>query len=186
MLKEIAPGVYFYFGEGKWLETCSNIYWLSKEKVLIDSGNGSVDIIKDLHLKPEFVFLTHGHFDHTLGAKKEMNTFMQPKDVELLGTFPFNNISPKAKAFDEIQKELEKMKIDVIWTPGHSPGSCCFLYKNLLLAGDTVFAGGFVGRTDIPFGSQKDLQDSLDKIVQLKWDLLCPGHGDIEKRRDYK
>ena len=86
-------------------------------------------------------------------------------------------------------------KIEIIYTPGHSPDSICLLLENKLFTGDTLFVGE-CGRTDIPGGSSEDLYDSLfKKIKKLSDELeIYPGHyyggqkhsilGD-EKRNNY-
>ncbi|NYZ79649.1 MBL fold metallo-hydrolase, partial [Candidatus Micrarchaeota archaeon] len=75
---------------------------------------------------------------------------------------------------------LGKTTLDVIHTPGHTPGSACFLDKKdgVLFSGDTVFADG-VGRTDLNGGDGRALVKSLEEITTLPFEHLLPGHGTL-------
>lgn len=84
---------------------------------------------------------------------------------------------------DRFLKEGDRIKIgksflEVIHTPGHSPGSVSFLGDGFLLSGDTLFSGG-VGRTDFPGGSWKELENSIKKKILTMPDetIILPGHG---------
>jgi len=69
------------------------------------------------------------------------------------------------------------LTISVLHTPGHTPGSCCFLIDNMLFSGDTLFEGG-VGRTDLPGGDDNALKKSIARLIQMEPDIVvCPGHG---------
>ncbi|MBC7074226.1 MBL fold metallo-hydrolase, partial [Candidatus Parcubacteria bacterium] len=158
----------------------TNCYLLisSKEAIVIDPGGEIKEILKEIEGKKlKAIILTHYHWDHTLGAKllKEKTgapIFIHEKDKEFLKI--------KADVFlkggEEIQLGKETLK--VLHTPGHSPGSISILGENFIFTGDTLFADG-VGRTDLPGGSQKDLEYSLQmlkKIIQPKMKVF-PGHG---------
>jgi hydroxyacylglutathione hydrolase len=72
--------------------------------------------------------------------------------------------------------ELGDVAIQLIHTPGHTPGSQCFLVRNRLVAGDTLFIDG-CGRVDLPGGSPEQMQESLRTLCQLPEDVvLHPGH----------
>ena len=86
-----------------------------------------------------------------------------------------------------IERELEDgqtwedggLAYQVIETPGHTPGGVCFLFpeSNVLIVGDTLFAGS-VGRTDLPGGNSRVLQESLRRLKQLDDGIaVYPGHG---------
>ncbi len=73
--------------------------------------------------------------------------------------------------------ECGDITLEVIHTPGHTPGGICLKLGDNLFTGDTLFATG-VGRTDFPKGSYSQLRDSLDKILKLRDNLIVyPGHG---------
>jgi glyoxylase-like metal-dependent hydrolase (beta-lactamase superfamily II) len=88
--------------------------------------------------------------------------------------------SPPADGFlDDGQNILVgRSSLRVLHTPGHSPGSVCFLSGHFLLSGDTLFFEG-VGRTDLPGGSPRQLEESIrTKILTLADNLVVlPGHG---------
>jgi glyoxylase-like metal-dependent hydrolase (beta-lactamase superfamily II) len=71
-----------------------------------------------------------------------------------------------------------KTDLQVLHTPGHSPGSVCLYWpdKKLLITGDVVFYGS-IGRTDFPSGSLSLLKRSIDKLSQLDVECLVPGHS---------
>ena len=68
------------------------------------------------------------------------------------------------------------MRLTVLHTPGHTPGSSCFLCENVLFSGDTLFRFS-MGRTDFPGGSFQDMKESLDRLAALPGDYtVLPGH----------
>jgi glyoxylase-like metal-dependent hydrolase (beta-lactamase superfamily II) len=71
-----------------------------------------------------------------------------------------------------------KVELQVIHTPGHSPGSICLYWPDnkILISGDVVFSGS-IGRTDFPSGSLSVLKKSIDKLAQLDAECLVPGHN---------
>ena len=84
--------------------------------------------------------------------------------------------------------ELGSLKIKVLFTPGHTVGSCCFLVNDAIFSGDTLFAGS-MGRTDLPTGSSRDMRESLQRLADLEGDdNVYPGHGPsttLERERRY-
>jgi len=159
---------------------CSNRYLLIDKDagiLLIDSGDGE----DSLDFKPTICLLTHGHFDHCLGVQKDWNAYISPKEDPNL---PYMKIPPNAKKFEKNLINFGKYLIEIIPTPGHTPGSVCFFERNnkILFSGDTLFADGAYGRTDLG-GSEKEIRNSLKKLQSLNYVLLCPGHGDIEQKK---
>ncbi len=135
------------------LET--NCYLLISENklIIIDPGGGVEKIlkeIKEIKAKPKYIINTHCHPDHISaneGVKKETG-------AEIL------NLKDKSEI--KIGKDILK----VIHTPGHTKDSICLLGKNFIFTGDTLFKNGY-GRTDLPGGSQKELEESLEKLSKL-------------------
>lgn len=162
--------------------------------VVVDPGGDASKIIarvRFLNIKIVAILHTHAHFDH-IGATKELqDTFNCPAYVHEKDQFLIDNVDaqtamfgmaniakPEASVFNngDIYSGLK-----VLHTPGHTPGSCCFLGQFgqdlVLLSGDTLFRGG-VGRTDIFGGSKEQLAVSLDYIASLgEATLVIPGHG---------
>ncbi|VVB66129.1 Hydroxyacylglutathione hydrolase [Candidatus Gugararchaeum adminiculabundum] len=163
--------------------TCSNIYLLDNgkgEKLIIDSGDGGVQELDSL--TPTYTFLTHSHHDHSGGVKPDwQNVYLHERDfVKLL----FRIVPKNARAYDFKNFKWGTFNLEIYWTPGHTEGSICILEKNngLLFSGDTKFADGDRGRTDLPGGNEEKIIDSLKFIDKLDYKLLCPGHGPTEQK----
>ena len=165
MISQISQNVYkLYFDT---FGSCVYVLKLGKN-ILIDtsSEDNKEELLKDLKelkLKPEdieIVLLTHRHWDHD----GNLSLFSEAK------VYSKNNIS------DLSSENLQDFK--VIKTPGHTKDSICFLYKDILFSGDTVFYNGGIGRTDLIESVPEKMQSSLDKINNLSYRILCPGHND--------
>jgi len=179
------------------LETNCYLFYCSKtrECAVIDPGAEAEKIfeaISSLNLKPIIILNTHGHVDHTganldLKERYQVPIAIHPGDLPLLEEYlqlEFGLMlgARPAPAPDRLLADGEKIVIgetflQVIHSPGHSPGSVCFYADHLLFAGDTLFCGG-VGRTDLPGGSWKDLAHSLKARVMTLPDetVVLPGH----------
>jgi glyoxylase-like metal-dependent hydrolase (beta-lactamase superfamily II) len=169
-MKKIADDVYML---GNPAGVCSNVYVLGKgEKLFIDSGNGSLSF----DFEPSVCILTHGHSDHVGGVKEDWKkVYLHEKDM---GFVSGKNI----KKLDFGKMTFGDFDLFIIHTPGHTLGSVCIFERKrkILFSGDTLFAGGAVGRTDIG-GDAILLKKSLEKIKNIRYELLCPGHGEVEK-----
>ena len=177
-----------------------NCYVISDEKtseaVIVDPGDESeriVDLIEGLGVKPVSILFTHAHYDHLCAAKElqdryrcplvmhegEKTTYEMTKRMCLAWGFEPEDFPPPAvtvKNGDSIR--LGEVFLEVIHTPGHSPGSICIYGEHCLFSGDTLFRGA-VGRTDLPGGSTEELIGSLKSLITLPPDtrVLC-GHGE--------
>lgn len=173
----------------------------TKECVVIDPADDGVAISEEINnknLKVKYVFLTHGHFDHSMGALdlkliynvpfgcSEKDAFLLNRQDETAKHFLKKDI--KIPNFIKIDIDLDKLgkfylgkeEFEVIKTPGHTPGGVCFYNEanKLLFSGDTLFAG-LRGRTDFSYGSTKKIFESLRKLMKLPKDtLVLPGHGE--------
>ncbi|MCJ7577408.1 MAG: MBL fold metallo-hydrolase [candidate division Zixibacteria bacterium] len=181
-------------------ELQTNCYILGDEKtkqcVIIDPG-GDFEIIEDhlekLKLKVKYIILTHGHVDH-IGALAQLKKatgaeiLIHSKDSAMLYD-PNQNLSifsgdkiiaTKADKLLEDREIIEcgEIKLEVLHTPGHTPGSISLLTDKMIFTGDALFCGS-IGRTDFPGSSYQKLISSIkDKILTKEDDLIIyPGHG---------
>ena len=135
--------------------------------------------------------VTHYHQDHLGG---DFQGYKIPGAAELLETVkakvhinkaeaPFLNRIAGLSASDIVQVEggdttnVGNIKVTFIHTPGHTPGSQCFLVENCLVAGDTLFIGS-CGRVDLPGSNPEDMYYSLQTLSKLTDEtILYPGHN---------
>jgi len=174
------------------------------ECIVIDPGMPDVslelaELLGKHRLKPVATLLTHGHLDHTFSVVPVCDgygipAYIHSEDRNLLGdpaaavsaefrtvlagmTFSEPKEVKELKSGEEF--ELVGLKIKAIHSPGHTRGSLMFLVDDeTLLSGDVLFAGS-IGRTDLPTGSNADMQKTLSKNVLTLSDgiRVLPGHG---------
>ena len=168
----------------------------SKEGVVIDPG-GDVDeidkVIQKEGLNIKYIILTHGHADHIAALnelKKKTNALIliHPADSDML-VDPIYNLSsftgedlicPKADRYvnDGDKIKIGDMELEVLHTPGHSPGGVSLFIDKMIFTGDALFCGG-IGRTDFPGASHTQLLKSIKNKILSKPDdtVVHPGHG---------
>lgn len=165
---------------------------------VIDPGADAEDIINALkvrNLTPAAILLSHGHADHISALNGLLERYQIPVKLtseDAAWAFTPMNCFP---GYEEVQKYPENLisvikdgdeisagalTLKVLHTPGHTPGSVCFVADDghKVFAGDTLFAGS-IGRTDFPGGDWNAMAQSLIKLMQLPEDYnVYPGHGE--------
>lgn len=171
--------------------TGTNCYIVTDENTLecavIDPGSESGTILEYLRenkLRCKYIFLTHGHFDHT-GAVDEVHAntgapvCMSEKDVrQNFAQMGFKFEPPKGSSFfkEGDTFDVGALRFEVLETPGHSEGSVCLRCGEALFTGDTLFRDS-IGRTDFPGCSGADMMRSLQRLYKLEGDYeVYPGH----------
>jgi hydroxyacylglutathione hydrolase len=180
------------------LETNCYLAYCEETRVcaVIDPGAEPEKIIAAvaaLELEPAVILNTHGHVDHT-GANEDIKSkygvplLIHRADAPLLEASDQMELSlllgaKSSPAPDRLIEDGEhipigRFSLEVIHTPGHTPGSVGFLTAGSLFSGDTLFMDG-VGRTDLPGGSRRELEKSIrERILTLPGDtIVLPGHG---------
>ena len=178
------------------------LYDETKECIIIDPGCSSkdeqdqlVDFIEINGLNPVKLVNTHCHIDHVLGNAFVSNKYnlplishegekvvlaMQPQISMMYGIA--YNPSPEITVFldDGDQLTFGNTKLDVLFTPGHSPASISFYHKEkgIVIGGDVLFQGS-IGRTDLPGGDFDTLAESIRKKFYTLPDevIVYCGHG---------
>lgn len=176
-MKTMALGAY---------QTNCYILWQpgGEECVVIDPGYCPEQVlgaIKLLGLSLSAILLTHSHFDHVGGVKElveKTGCKVYIHEAEL--SLPQEITGGPLFYTDCYGYTVEEagIRLKVIHTPGHTPGSVCLMAEDVMITGDTLFAGT-CGRTDLPGGSWTEIHSSLKKLAQLPGDYkVYPGHGE--------
>ncbi len=191
-------------------ELATNCYIVAggKNCIIIDPADSPEFIAEEIQRKnllPKAIVATHGHFDHILGVAGIQLIFQIPFLINRKDGFLITNAQNSAQKWlnrkieepnpkiDKFLENKDKIKIgdeilEVIETPGHTPGSICLYNKKnkIIFTGDLLFKNG-VGRTDFSYGDENLLKKSLKKIFKLPPDtIIYPGHGPLTKIKDEK
>lgn len=185
---------------GQMQENCYLVFDSETLKTIIIDPGDDADyierIIADNRLVPQLIIATHGHFDHIMAVTELKLAYNIPFKIHKNDEFLVKNMQNSAKHFLGVVADpppiidaflnpksgikIGSIKLEIIETPGHTPGSCCFYSKkeNILFTGDLLFAVGGVGRTDFSYSETKLLEESLKKIFKLPSETtIYPGHG---------
>lgn len=168
----------------------TNCYLVSDERAktcaVVDPGGQGEAVarwLRDRDLTPRYILLTHGHYDHVGGVEALMAQFPGlPVYVHEADTHLTPDLSQGLRwthTYGEGDAlTMDRITFHVLHTPGHTPGSVCLRAEDVLLTGDTLFAGS-CGRTDFPGGSWTQMLSSLARLAGLEGDLqVLPGHGE--------
>ena len=167
----------------------------SENAIVIDPGEDAIKIksvLRDMDAKCILILLTHGHFDHILGVENMRTTrakvaiheldahSLTEKDI-------FSSIIPKDdRPFEpaeilfteEGNYKAEEFTFSVIHTPGHTEGSVCYVFDDIIFTGDTLFKNA-IGRTDFIGSDPEKMKASLKRLYDLPGDYgIYPGHED--------
>lgn len=166
--------------------------------ILVDaSGDGQAlrQALEQLGLTPALLLLTHGHFDHILAVTILRETFKIPVAIHEADALylrdPAYNLSEKTFGHPFVAEKAEQtlqdgeivqaagLELTVLHTPGHSPGSVCFVCEQTLITGDTLFHRG-MGRVDLPGSQPQHMMASLQRLFALPGDYdVLPGHNSL-------
>ncbi len=154
----------------------------TKEVAVVDPDNLPMieKIVQDENLKITAIFITHEHFDHISGIPEALKRWSVPIYAHELAIEKIGEIDGEVRGLID-REEIEigssdSITLKVIHTPGHSPGSVCYLVENKLIVGDILFVGG-CGRCDLPGGDLRAMWKSFNKLKELPNDIeIYPGH----------
>lgn len=190
------------FGANTYLITTDD-----KKAIVIDPAQSRVEgeLLK-LGLQPTHVLLTHCHFDHIGGVSALQQggarVYCSNEEKPLVGTdmdlaahfgTPCASYCVDETFFDGEEKILNGISVKMLLTPGHTKGSCCYLFTDkeggrYLFTGDTLFMDS-IGRTDFPTGSIEQMRASLQKLCALEGDYpIYAGHNEpttLDRERKY-
>lgn len=167
----------------------------TRKAMLVDPAFEVDRILKaaaDLDLSPKYIFNTHAHPDHIAGnarvqeltgaqivmsglEEKLLNT---PEGRHMARAWGIASSPPVDVPLGENQTffELGRLKLKILHTPGHSPGSLCLMAQGQLFTGDVLFVGSG-GRTDLPGGDLHTLLRSIRQLMDLPEEtIVWPGH----------
>lgn len=164
----------------------------SNKACLIDPAIYDEKITEDIYSKGltlEYILLTHGHFDHILGAnafgsKTGAKIAAHELEAEYLENPAKSMTDGETVSTDILLKDNDiltfgDISFRVLHTPGHTKGSCCFIRESekVMFSGDTLFKGS-IGRYDFYGGNYDTLMESLQKLKNIKESYkIYPGHG---------
>ncbi len=187
------------FALGTLWTNCYLIWDSNGDGFIVDPGGPAEDVesfIRDNDILIHWIILTHGHADH-IGGIQELRNLSENgvgihyedsdcltdanKNLSSFMETPITIPAAERELSDKDSLTVGTMEIEIIHTPGHTPGGICLLVTDaddhILLTGDTLFAKS-VGRSDLPGGNENVLFESLKKLEYLPDNLkVYPGHG---------
>lgn len=169
----------------------------TKKAFVIDPSFGSYNkvekFIKDNNYTLDKILLTHAHWDHITDVlllkdvfnslvcihKNDLELLQNPQKSTYFSAITIPSFKPDMVIEDNQKILVGEIQIEVIHTPGHTPGCVCYYIakEKVLFSGDTLFKGSF-GRVDFSYSNAQDMIKSLKKLSTLPEDTtVYPGHG---------
>lgn len=176
----------FELDGGKW-EVTNNIWLIGNESelVVVDAAHDHLRIVEALNgRKLRAILLTHGHNDHINAAiplrdKTDSPIFLHPSD-SMLWDAVWPNDKPDMFSLPNDRIDVNGHHLKMIHTPGHSPGSCCFVESDseVVFSGDTLFCGG-PGATGRSYSDEATIIRSISSKLLVLPDstIVHTGHG---------
>jgi glyoxylase-like metal-dependent hydrolase (beta-lactamase superfamily II) len=162
------------FGTNSYLLICQK----TGASVIVDAPGDAEKVLKMLEgTHPKYILMTHNHMDHVdaLAALKSALNVPLAAHEDDAGGLP---VKPEQLLNDGDTISFGEIQLKVLHTPGHTPGSLCFLTDSYLISGDTIFPGG-PGKTWSPDDFKKIVESLTNKIFTLPDEThVYPGHGD--------
>ena len=170
------------FDTNSYVVTCLG----TRESVLVDAPAEGSEILKAAkETNPKYLLITHNHMDH-IGALSELKAKLRiPVGAHRLDTKGLP-LRPEILLENDEKVSFGRISLKVLHTPGHTPGSLCFLVGKQLISGDTIFPGG-PGKTKSSADLKRIIESITSKIFILPDDTeIYPGHGDSTVLRKEK
>ena len=198
---KVTDNLYAFIWQSMTANNCNTYLIDGPCRVLIDPGHKSLFDHVELGLKElgltiddiDLIICTHAHLDHLesvpmLKNKKTLFTLHEAewqwaatigKQMSASFGIEVDDFRPDFYLKEGIL-ELEGLELNIIHTPGHSPGSVTLYWpaQKVLFTGDLVFKEG-IGRTDLPGGDSSHLKESIKGLMNLDVEWLLSGHGEI-------
>ncbi|MCC8135703.1 MAG: MBL fold metallo-hydrolase [Ruminococcus sp.] len=182
---------------GELKSNCYIVETAPERCIAVDIGGDSSMLLNFLimkKLKLTKILLTHGHYDHINGvaevvAKTGAEVYIHADDAYMLenasaslassmSIMRFNPVHNYTAVFGDCYINDGNLTFHVLHTPGHSPGSVCYICEDVIFSGDTLFCCS-IGRTDLPGGNINEMRSSLRKLCSLEGEYrVYPGHND--------
>ena len=197
---KVTDGIYCYPWTNMMDNNCNSYILKGGTTILIDPGlkryvPALLISAKQDGINPDDISMiinTHGHPDHLDGnayfldhdikvaLSEEEGKFLESIGKDFFRMFGLDHPAGKIDfSLKEGPLKIEDIELEVLLTPGHSPGSICLYWKDkkALISGDVVFAGS-IGRTDFPGCSGEQMKQSIERLSELDVEYLLPGHNE--------
>jgi hydroxyacylglutathione hydrolase len=162
------------FGTNSYIMTCLK----TGDSVVVDAPGDASKVLGQLQqTHPKYILMTHNHMDHT-GALAQLKSALNVPIAAHTADAARLPVAPDMLLTDDGGVTFGNIRLAVMHTPGHTPGSLCFYTAGYLISGDTLFPDG-PGKTGSPADFKQIVESLKDKIFPLPDETrVFPGHGD--------